>query len=338
MSATSDVLTILRTRGLPATKTIGLAADGRPAVVASYSNAKRLPIREAQVVGLEELAQALDLIGCDEFIVRGEPLPGTDHADALRRLHPDPTTGEAATFKEVPRRYVLLDVDGLSGPFGFDPLDGELAAEFARAKLPAGFHRAACWWQLMSSAGIKRGVRIRLAFWLDRPAGQGILERLLAGAPVDGSVFRPVQPVYVAKPILRDGVRDPVPVRSGVLHDTRDVVHVPELLAAAPKLVLPAHSPEGKRYVSDVPASVAQKRLAALCRAVARAARGSRHRTLIWAAARAVELDHALSRSAIAQALFDAARAARLEDSDRDLQRQITNGIRIGAFGTGAVT
>jgi hypothetical protein len=50
------------------------------------------------------------------------------------------------------------------------------------------------------------------------------------------------------------------------------------------------------------------------------------------------ELDVAIDRVAIAQAQFAAARAAGLEDSDRDLQRQITNGIRIGAFGIGVAT
>jgi hypothetical protein len=99
-------------------------------------------------------------------------------------------------------------------------------------------------------------------FWLDRPVGQVILERWLAGAPVDDSTFRPVQAIYVAKPILRDGMRDPVPVRSGILDGWRDEVRVPEFAPEEPKPApRPTISPEGKRYVSGARPSVAEKRL-----------------------------------------------------------------------------
>ena len=73
-----------------------------------------------------------------------------------------------------------------------------------------------------------------------------------------------------------------------------------------------------------------------LCRAVERAGVGGRHRCLIWAAARAVELDDAIPRASIADALIDAAKRAGLEDSDGDLARQVRNGFKLGIFGTGA--
>jgi hypothetical protein len=331
--ATADRLTILRTRGLPATKTLGPGPHGEPTVLDSYGQAKMFAVRQVEIAGIDDVALTLDAIRWDEFVILGEPLPGVDWHATVRRLHPDPMSGELPTFRAQPRRYVLLDFDNLPGPYRFDPLDGELAAEYARTKLPPAFRRATCWWQLTSSAGVKPGVRLRLAFWLDRALGQGELERLFADSPVDHSVFRPVQAIYVARPILR-GIDDPVPVRWGVLVDRDEVVQVPALpTPARPKVISLMHSPEGKRYVSGDPPPVARKRLAALCGAVARAAPGGRHRCLIWAAARGVELDDALDRAEIAAALMDAARAAGLEDSDRELERHVRSGFKFGIFG-----
>jgi hypothetical protein len=329
-----DALIVLRTKGLPATKTLGLGPAGCPTVIEGYSKAKRFSIRRVPIDDVHELARALDAIRWDEFVVMGEPLPGVARRATLRRLLPDPETGEGPTFREQPRRYALVDFDHLPGPYRFDPLDGELAAEHARATLPTCCRRATCWWQLTSQAGLVPGLRLRLALWLDRPLGRNELERLFAGAPVDPATFRPVQPIYVARPILR-GVPDPVKRRSGVLADRDDAVRVPELPEAPPAARTPraTHSPEGKRYVSGGTPEVARLRLAALCGAVERADVGGRHRCLLWAAARAVELDDALSREEIAAQLVAAARAAGLNEPDAELARHVRNGFKIGVFG-----
>ena len=81
---------------------------------------------------------------------------------------------------------------------------------------------------------------------------------------------------------------------------------------------------------------MAELRLTALCRAVERAGVGGRHRCLIWAAARAVELDDALPREEIAAALIAAAQRAGVDDHEADLARQVRNGFKIGIFGTEA--
>jgi hypothetical protein len=117
------------------------------------------------------------------------------------------------------------------------------------------------------------------------------------------------------------------------------VVRVPALpdpVAAPRPAAVPTRSPEGRRYVSGNSADTARQRLAALCGAVRRAAAGGRHRCLLWAAARGVELDDALPRAEIAAALLDAARSAGLQDSDRELERHVRNGFKLGLFGTGA--
>jgi hypothetical protein len=326
-----DRLTILRTRGLPATKTLGPGPDGRPTITSSYGDAKRFAVRQEPIDGLDDLAAALDRVRWDEFVIRGEPEPGIDWRGTLRRLHPDPGSGEPATFREAPRRWLLLDFDSLPAQPGLDPLNGPAVAAFARSTLPS-CRSAACWWQLTSSAGIAPGFRVRLGLWLDRPVGRAFLDRWLAHAPVDATVFRTVQPIYVARPILR-GVPDPMPVRAGVLEGHDAAVTVPELPPLPPRPARSTHAADGRRYVSGAPRSTAERRLEALCRAVSRAGPGSRHRCLVWAAARAVELDDAISRAEIAAGLIAAARAAGLEEPDGELERQVRNGFRIGVFG-----
>lgn len=332
-----DRLTILRTKGLPATKTIGLGPDGRPAIISSYGNAKRFAVRQVPVAGLGDLAAALDRVRWDEFVIRGEPGAGIDLQDTVRRLHHDPVTGEAATFREVPRRWLLLDFDTVEVPAWLDPSVPEDAAAYLRSLLPEEFHSTSFWWAYTSSAGLKPQLRMRLAFWLDRPVDKGFLDRWLADAPVDATVFRTVQAIYVARPILQ-GVPDPVPRRSGLFVDVDDTVPVPVLPAEEPKVPEQArHSAEGRRYVSGCSHGIAAARLRPLCEALARAAQGKRHRMLLWAAARAVELDDAIPRAVLAAELLSAARRAGMQEPEPDLNRQILNGFKIGIFGTGAV-
>jgi hypothetical protein len=231
----------------------------------------------------------------------------------------------------------MIDFDDVPGPFKFDPRDGALAAIYCRTLLPKLWQRCSFWWGLSSSAGFRPGIRIKLAFWLSRPVLGRELERHLKGCPIDASTLRPVQPIYVARPILVN-VDDPIGRRSGFEEDIHDAVAVPALPAEAAKPVQAVLSPTGRRYVSGANPSVAEKRLDALCGTIERAGVGGRHRCLIWAAARAVELDDALPRTGIALELIAAARRAGLQDSDGDLKRQIRNGFRIGIFGAGAAT
>jgi hypothetical protein len=236
-------------------------------------------VREVSVEDLAGLAAALDAVRRDEFVIRGEPLDGTSRNAAPRRAHPDPVTGAPATFREVPRRHLLLDLDDLPGPYPVDPRDGELAAAFARARLPPAFARASCWWQLTAGHTIKPGLRLRLAFWLDRAVGRAELARRFAAAPVDHAVFGAVQPIYVARPSLR-GVPDPVPRRSGVLLDVDDAVPVPEPPVETAAAAATA-SPWSQLGTADFVAAVQGE-----LERVALAGAGARNATLFRAAAR----------------------------------------------------
>jgi hypothetical protein len=331
-----DAVTIARcTAGHRATKLI-LGTQGGGFTIEGYDAGKYLAAETQAVTGLGNLAAVLSKVAADprSYVLRGEPLPNVDPRRCRRLLytHED---GSPPTFREVPRRWAVIDFDDAPGPYRFDPRDGELAAIYCRTLLPEPWRRSSYWWGLSSSAGFRSGVRIKLAFWLDRAAIGKELERHLKGSPIDPSTLRAVQPIYVARPILV-GVADPIRQRTGVEHDRDDQVALPELPAETSKLAATTHSPLGRRYVSGSSQDVAQRRLEALCRAVQRAGVGGRHRCLLWAAARAVELDDALPRTAIAAELIAAARRAGLDDHEADLARQVRNGFKIGIFGAEA--
>jgi hypothetical protein len=131
-------------------------------------------------------------------------------------------------------------------------------------------------------------------------------------------------------------VTDPITVRMGIEWDIDDQVDLPELPAMSAHFTPATHAPDGRRYISGSSDAVARRRLAALCRIMERAPVGGRHRRLIWAAARAIELDDALPRASMADDLISAAQRAGLTDQEADLARQVKNGFRIGIFGSGA--
>lgn len=331
----SDSIVIMEcARHRRATKRITELEDGTLRIE-GYDAGKHFSFVERSVNGLGDLAGVLGEAAANPraFALRGAPLPDTN-PERCRRLLYQHEDGTAPTFREVPRRWAVIDFDDVPGPYRFDPRDGELAAIYCLTLLPGAWRRCSYWWGLSSSAGFKPGVRIKLAFWLDRAVLGAEIERHLKGCPIDASTLRAVQPIYVARPIL-EGVADPIKCRTGLERDIHNMVSLPELpaVAAAERSM---HSPAGHRYVSGSSQDVAERRLEALCRAVERAGVGGRHRCLIWAAARAVELDDALPREAIARGLIAAAQRAGLDDHEADLARQVRNGFKIGIFGAEA--
>ena len=289
----TDSITIMRcARNRRATKLVTGLPDGSIRVD-SYDAGKFAAVAERQVAGIADLALALDEVSLDPrcFVIRGEPLAGINR-ERCRRLLYKHEDGTPPAFREVPRRWAIIDFDDPPGPYRFDPRDGALAAIYCRSLLPPAWRRSSFWWALSSSAGFKAGVRVKVAFWLDRAATWRELERILAGCPIDASTLRPVQPIFVARPILVD-VADPIRQRSGFEEDIHDAVPLPELVAEAAPAER-AHPVAGRAALRERRGpDAAQKRLDALCRAIERANVGGRHRCLIWAAARAVELDDA---------------------------------------------
>lgn len=245
----ADSVTVLHALGkLVATKRVTYNKPTQTYQIREYDNLKTFRITEHPVDGIDSLAALLDRIARNPqaCVVRGKPAPGINRQRALRRLHPklNPATGEVepATLEPADRRWLLLDIDGIDCPPGIDPLhEPASAVEHVVSVLPRELAGVTCRWAFTSGHWIKRqdAIRLRLAFWLDRPVSAEYLEAWLAGFPVDTAVFRPAQIQYIAHPIF-EGVADPVPLRSGIWRGDSDVAELPEIYLT--KLTKPART------------------------------------------------------------------------------------------------
>lgn len=213
----SDSITVMRcARNRRATKLVtGLPENAIR--IDGYNTGKFAAVTELEITGIGGLASALDEISHDplRYPIRAEPLDGINRARCRRLLYKN-EDGTPPSFREVPRRWAILDFDEVPGPYRFDPCDGALAASYCRSLLPPAWQRCSFWWGLSSSAGFKPGVRVKVAFWLDRACTGREVERHLAGCPIDASTLRAVQPIFVARPILVN-VTDPIRERSELI-------------------------------------------------------------------------------------------------------------------------
>ena len=217
-----------------------------------------------------------------------------------RALEPDAEHRYAVTwlptFEDCPRSWVILDVDHVQAPARLieDWVDEpEAAVEHVLELLPESFRTATCWWSISSSAAVPdllgrevaRELKLKLAFWLDRPLLGHEVKRWMAAekAPVDPAVFNAIQLIYVARPSFGPGQHDPVPHRSGIWHGEADAVEVPALL---PK-------PEPHRYATSAAAFAPAEGLDDLCDALRARLEGELHvREHLMQAARAYVRQH----------------------------------------------
>jgi hypothetical protein len=240
VSQPPESLTVLRAQRRRLAKRI------RPDGVDGYDRAKHLEaftVKVADLNGTHDLLQRL-LPRPECCVIRGALIAGTQAKGIRRLLHVDKQTGELPTFRDVPRRWLALDVEGL--PLPADTLAADLArcAAAALAGLPTPFWSAAHIVQASSSHGFKPDMRLRMWFWLSRPVWGFELKRWLKGAPVDHSVFGTVQPIYTAAPVLAPGVNDPIPARALTLPGEPIVIAPsPEELAPPPPPI-PSAPPE----------------------------------------------------------------------------------------------
>jgi len=110
-------------------------------------------------------------------------------------------------LKDVPRNWLMIDLDSLPEPRGFDwRLDPRRAAIWAGRKyLPPIFRESAFYYQYSGSAGIKPGLRLHFFFWLDEPINSFDLKQYIiqvGRGRVDLSLYNPVQLHYTAAPIF----------------------------------------------------------------------------------------------------------------------------------------
>ncbi len=212
-------------------KAFFLNADGQ-VVKDGYDDAFRFSIQGAECNSLRDLARiVVDLSRrTDRILIRGRPVYGYGMSNRPRN---------GTEYQSVPEgcSWVMLDIDEVPLPGGVDPLSAE-AREWVITQLPEIFHEVSYFYQYSASAGIlkadgtplKKGISIHLFFWLgghllpDKELAAyfelhclrtGFYERYVsrAGVPtirygIDLAVVRnPVQPHYVAHPVIGEGVK-----------------------------------------------------------------------------------------------------------------------------------
>lgn len=182
----------------------------------------------------------------------------TRYTERTNELYQEPAEGLS---------WAMLDFDDIELSEGLSPTSID-AIEFVIAKLPAPFQDVSYLYQFSSSTGIlredgtpwKEGLNVHLFFYFSKPIKGTLLEAYLkqhciqtgffektkdrAGSPVirygvDFSLFRAVQPHYVAAPIIENGVICTLEEsqRQRLISKVKESVDVPELAADLPRQV-----------------------------------------------------------------------------------------------------
>jgi hypothetical protein len=202
-------------KNLLATKTI--KADGTKI---PFGKAKYFQFKYCEIGDFEGFAKALDWLADqpNKFIIRGQLKPGL--TGWQRRLL-YPKDSDPATIECPPRRWIVLDLDGIEVPEGLGCADRLADAGYYIRDhlLPLHFQQVKCVASATSSTG-RNGPSIaylRLWFMLSHPADNDALyqwidsvARCHPSLKLDPSVLEPQQPIYTARPLFI-GCRDPVP-------------------------------------------------------------------------------------------------------------------------------
>lgn len=233
-----DSITILRAHSRRLAKLI--LPDG---TIEGYDHARTFDLIPHPVTGLGDVFNLLSRLvhRHDCAVVRGEPCGPVGSRGVRRLLFADAKTGDAATLREAPRRWLALDMEGIPLPANVPASDLSACAALALTTLPSPFAGADCIVQASGSHGFKPDLRLRLWFWCDRALSGAELRRWLHGTPADPSVFSGAQVIYTAAPVILCGRPDPLPVRLLRLTGGGDL-RCPSPAALAPPPRPPAHS------------------------------------------------------------------------------------------------
>ncbi len=299
----SDTLTILHAPSRRLTKLIH--ADG---TIEGYDDAKTFDMAEAAIQDLDHLGRILAKLMNRPHccIVRGGIADPARTWGVRRLLHRCTQTSDLPTIRDVNRRWIGLDVEGVARPDDIEPTDLTACALYAVALLPGEFHNARCIVQATSGHGLKPGSRLRLWFWADRPLSGAELSHWLRRAPVDNCLFRPAQITYTAAPIFETG-RDHLPNRITTLPGN-DMVISPSPEALRP----PQPAPVPRRAAPTTKNTAAERLMTAVLLKVETAPEGQRHPRL-RAAARTLGgiMDEAgIGEQEAEKALYDAVQRA----------------------------
>lgn len=208
--------------------------------VLAYDSVFRFDLHAVVVSNLDRLHALLaEMLHRPSWcIVRGAIQDPARTNRVRRLLHFDPKTGDVPTLESVRRSWLAIDLDHVARPEAVLAADLAGCARLGIATLPAAFHGVRCIAQASASHGIKPGVRLRLWYWLDRPAST---EELKAWLPrTDTAIFVANQPIYSAAPVFETGLRDHLPNRL-LMIPGEPVVAVPDADVLLPPK--PLHTP-----------------------------------------------------------------------------------------------
>jgi hypothetical protein len=271
-----DTITIIRARrGKRLAKLI--RADG---TIADYDRAFRFDLIERIIPDSAIIGRLLHYLmsrpNC--AVVRGQIIDPQRTVDVRRLAYPDKKNSDEPTLRDVPHRWLALDMEGVDRPADVPATDLPRCAAEAVQRLPVAFHGVRCIAQATAGHGIKPGCRLRLWYWLNRLTTNAELTRWLQGVPADPSVFRTVQPIYTAAPVFAVGVRDHLPQRMVELPGT-EMVAVP-----SPYALKPPQPRQAAPMPKPGEAGAGGYAFAALTNAAARVQRagvGQRHATIL---------------------------------------------------------
>jgi hypothetical protein len=314
-----DSITILRARGRRLAKSV--RADGD---IEGYDSAKTVDLFEVKIADLAALEAVLRQLQHrrDCCVVRGGIADHSRVKRVRRLLYHDPESGDEPTLREMPRRWLALDFDTLPLPAGIEPEDLIGCGRAAIQSLPGEFLRVRTVVQATASHGLKPGARLRLWYWLERPAYSNELKYWLREAPVDPKIFGAAQAIYTSVPLFLPGSFDPLPTRISV---------IPGDLAVATPAPNRLKPPRPKIVFNDLHTRDHHRRaIEGITRSVAGAVNGNRNAALYWGSCRMAELIalRAIDQETARALLEDAAAAAGL--SRNEAAATVSSGLRHG--------
>lgn len=167
-------------------------------------------------------------------VIRGQPIEELDLSRPHRRLLYDRPDADH-TLEEVPRYWVLFDIDDVPLPERLDPVrDLDAIAEYVFENyIPPECRGTTFIAQFSSRHGFTgQHAKMRIGIWLDRPLGTDQLKvwcdhHDLDRKIVDRAVFQAHQPIYTAAPVFEYGLSDPLAWRIKLIEGDRDAVTPP---------------------------------------------------------------------------------------------------------------
>ena len=158
-----------------------------------YSLARHFDVTTIPVHCLADIRALLDRLILDprSCVVRGELIEPDLNKHVRRLLYPDGRTGDAATFRDVPRRWVALDMEGVQiAPLrSRRPMSPDARAWPSRHCPPPSTACIASR-KRVPRTGLSRTSGYGFGSGSLRPTAGDELERWLAGSPADPAVFR----------------------------------------------------------------------------------------------------------------------------------------------------